>query len=303
LVCGNTAGYIGFIENLSGPGIERPKWMRPTYLEAGGERIRLQAGRNGSIQGPCEAKWGYSSISVADFNHDGLPDIVANGIWGKVVWFRNIGTRTQPRLAKAELVDVAWKDTPPNRPAWNWWEPEEGTLATQWRTTPAVHDWDRDGTNDLVMLDHEGYLAFYKGARRAEFNVLRAPQRIFIGSGEYDSRHRLRVRKTGGGQLRLNNGTAGKSGRRKFCLADWDGDGRTDLLVNSININLLRNMGDEDGVTTFRDVGTLSSLVLAGHTASPTTVDWNNDGVPDLLIGAEDGFLYYHRNHRKPTSE
>jgi hypothetical protein len=28
-------------------------------------------------------------------------------------------------------------------------------------------------------------------------------------------------------------------------------------------------------------------------------VDWNGDGVPDLLVGAEDGFLYYGRNSRK----
>jgi len=63
-------------------------------------------------------------------------------------------------------------------------------------------------------------------------------------------------------------------------------------------VNLLRNAGSTEGMTTFRDVGTLSSLLLAGHTTSPTTVDWNNDGIPDLLIGAEDGFLYYHRNPR-----
>ena len=68
--------------------------------------------------------------------------------------------------------------------------PKDGTLVTQWRTTPAIHDWDKDGTNDLIMLDHEGYLAFFQGARRANYNVLRAPQRIFKGAGEYDSRHR-----------------------------------------------------------------------------------------------------------------
>ena len=78
------------------------------------------------------------------------------------------------------------------------------------------------------------------------------------------------------------------------------GDGRTDLLVNSVNTNLLRNMGTEDGITTFRDVGTLSPLLLAGHTTSPSTVDWNADDIPDLIIGGEDGFLYYHRNPRSP---
>ena len=40
--------------------------------------------------------------------------------------------------------------------------------------------------------------------------------------------------------------------------------------------------------------------ILAGHTTSPTTVDWDRDGIRDLLVGAEDGFLYYMKNpHRK----
>src|SRR5690606_24292769 len=33
-----------------------------------------------------------------------------------------------------------------------------------------------------------------------------------------------------------------------------------------------------------------------GHTTSPTIVDWNEDGVPDLLLGAEDGHFYYLEN-------
>ena len=42
--------------------------------------------------------------------------------------------------------------------------------------------------------------------------------------------------------------------------------------------------------------------VLAGHTTSPTTVDWDGNGVPDLIIGGEDGFLHYHQNPRKPKA-
>lgn len=297
LVCGNTAGYIGLIENLSGPGVEKPKFARPSHLKADGETIRLQAGRNGSIQGPCEAKWGYSTISVADWDHDGLPDIIANGIWGKIIWFRNIGTRRQPRLAKSRLVEVAWNERQ-KKPSWNWWNPTEGTLTTQWRTTPFVHDWNKDGINDLIMLDHEGYLAYFMGTKSSMGNILHPPRRIFHGKGEYDSAHRLKSRNPLDSPIRLNIGSAGKSGRRKFCLSDWDGDGLTDLLVNSINVNLLRNTGEKEGIVNLRDVGTLSNLVLAGHTTSPTTVDWNADGIPDLLIGAEDGFLYYHRNPR-----
>ena len=80
----------------------------------------------------------------------------------------------------------------------------------------SIHDWDKDGTNDLMMLDHEGYLAFFQGARKLII-MYRAPQRVFKGAGEYDSRHRLRVRKTADSLLRLYNGNAGQSGRRKFC--------------------------------------------------------------------------------------
>ena len=94
LICGNTAGYIGFIENLDGG--DPPQWAAPVHLEAGGEVIRIQAGPGGSIQGPAEAKWGYTTLSVADWNEDRLPDLVVNSIWGKVVWYRNVGTLKKP---------------------------------------------------------------------------------------------------------------------------------------------------------------------------------------------------------------
>ncbi len=55
------------------------------------------AGPNGSIQGPAEAKWGYTTLNVADWDGDGLPDIVLNSILGEVIWLRNIGTRNGAR--------------------------------------------------------------------------------------------------------------------------------------------------------------------------------------------------------------
>src|SRR5690606_3017774 len=63
IISGNTAGHIGWFENLSGPGVETPRWAAPRLLEADGKVIRIQAGSNGSIQGPCEAKWGYTTLS------------------------------------------------------------------------------------------------------------------------------------------------------------------------------------------------------------------------------------------------
>lgn len=290
IVAGNTAGYIGFIENLGRtPGNETPTWAAPVRLKAGGKTLRIMAGKNGSIQGPCEAKWGYSTISIADWDHDELPDLVVNSIWGKVVWYRNTGTRTDPQLAPEQPVTVDWQGEVP-KPEWIWWRPEDDHLVTQWRTTPVVIDWNRDGLNDLVTLDHEGYLVLFRRSGHDGQLVLLPGERVFHG-GEYDAKHGLESDRPGA--LQLNRGTAGASGRRKLCIVDWDADGQRDLLVNSQNVNLLRNISADRQPWSFEDVGPLSDRRLAGHTTSPTTVDWNKDGRPDLLVGAEDGFLYY----------
>jgi hypothetical protein len=298
LICGNSAGYVGFIENLGG---NPPKWAEPKYLEADSKVIRIMAGPNGSIQGPCEAKWGYTNLSVADWDHDGRLDIIVNSIWGKVVWYRNSGSPRAPKLAAAQPIEVEWTGTPP-KPAWSWWNPEGKQLATQWRTTPAVLDLTGDGLNDLVMLDHEGYLALFERAKRDGQLKLLPGKRVFRAEGRsvFDSIHKPRNKEAG--LLRLNDGEAGKSGRRTFCFCDWDCDGKFDLLVNSQNINFLRNVSTEKGVWTFRDTGMVAEKILAGHSTTPIIVDWDKNGVPDLLIGAEDGFLYYLKNSKRASS-
>ena len=293
LICGNTAGYVGFIENLDGG--DPPKWAEPVRLKADGKTLRIMAGPNGSIQGPCEAKWGYTTLNVADWDHDSLADIVVNSIWGKVLWYKNVGTRHNPKLAAGLPIEVEWAEEPA-KPVWNWWQPEGKTIATQWRTTPAVLDYDKDGLNDLVMLDHEGYLVLFRRARKDNRLVLLPARRVFTceNISVFDSIHRAK-NKTGG-LLRMNDGAAGKSGRRKFCFADWDLDGRLDILANSQNVTFLRNVSTDQNKHVFNVAGMVDNRILAGHTTSPTTVDWNKDGIPDLLVGAEDGFFYYMKN-------
>lgn len=295
IVSGNTAGYIEFFENLSGSGVEFPKWSPPRKLTAGGQMIRLQAGSNGSIQGPCEAKWGYTTLSIADWDQDGLPDIVANSILGKVHWYRNVGTRNEPELSAAQPIEVAWNGPPPTL-KYGWLRPDGNELLTQWRTTPVATDFNADGLIDLVMLDTDGFLSFFERAVVNGRRVLLPPKRVFHGENisQTDSRHK--VLESSPGPIQLNIGLAGRSGRRKLCVVDWDGDGRLDLLVNSANANFLRQTGQQDGIWTFRDEGLLVSQNIEGHDVSPTTVDFNADGVPDFLGGAEDGKFYYLKN-------
>jgi hypothetical protein len=310
ILSGNTAGYIAFFENLSGPGVERPKWAAPKLLEAGGKVIRPMAGYNGSIQGPCEAKWGYTTLSVADWDGDGLPDILMNSILGKVVWFKNTGTRGSPRLAAERPVEVEWNGAQPAL-AYGWLRPEGKALLTQWRTTPVAVDFNHDGLTDLVMLDHEGYFAFFERAKRragvpsaqGDGLILLPPKRVIcadarepVARSAADTKARTPVAMNPGGPIRPNAGIAGKSGRRKVAIVDWDGDDKLDILLNSANANLLRQTASADGKWFFRDVGLLVEQNIEGHDVSPTVVDFDGDGVPDFLGGAEDGRFYYLRN-------
>lgn len=285
ILSGNTAGYIEFFENLSGPGVANPKWAAPKRLEVDGKPFRVMAGPNGSIQGPAEAKWGYTTFSVADWDGDGLPDIVLNSILGEVVWLKNVGTRKQPKLSVPKPIEVEWANTQPQPSlAWGWRKPMGNALLTQWRTTPVVHDFNGDGLPDLAMLDTEGYLAFFERAKRDGKLVLLSPRRAFVDEK--------------GQPLRLNAGVAGRSGRRKLCVTDWDGDGKFDFLLNSANADLLQQVSTKNGVWVFKNAGTLAKQNIEGHDVSPGVADFDGDGVPDFLGGAEDGRFYFMRNPR-----
>ena len=67
-------------------------------------------------------------------------------------------------LATAAPIEVEW-DGPQPALAWGWMKPQGKALLTQWRTTPVAVDWNKDGLMDLVMLDQEGYLAFFERAK------------------------------------------------------------------------------------------------------------------------------------------
>lgn len=283
ILSGNTAGYIEFFENLSGPRVAAPKWAAPRKLEVNGKPFRIMAGPNGSIQGPAEAKWGYTTFNVADWDADGLLDIVFNSILGRVQWLKNVGTLKSPRLAAPQPIEVEWQGAQPLL-AWGWLRPRGKELLTQWRTTPGLADWNEDGLIDLVMLDQEGYLAWFERARQRGRLILKAPRRAFVDEG--------------GNPLRLNAGAAGRSGRRKICITDWDGDGKLDLLLNSANADFLRQVEQKNGLWVMKNAGTLSDRNIEGHDVSPSVVDFDGDGIADFLGGAEDGRLYFLRNPR-----
>lgn len=72
---------------------------------------------------------------------------------------------------------------------------------------------------DLVMLDWRRYLALYRHSRCGGKLCLNPPERIFVDPG--------------GRFLTMAADNAGRSGRRKIETADWNGDGKLDLIVGA----------------------------------------------------------------------
>ncbi|TWU65476.1 FG-GAP repeat protein [Crateriforma conspicua] len=263
ILCGNTAGNIALFENLDGKG---QRWSAPELLQVDGKVFRIMAGPNGSIQGPAEAKWGYTTLSVADWNGDGADDILVNSIWPRLTLLCS----TKNGLTEQPLP--FWNREMP--PRFYWWNQPAENQQSQWRTTPLATDWDQDGQLDLVILDQEGYLTCQSRANDQT--------RVFVDED--------------GRPVRMNAKSAGGSGRIKLALVDWDGDGRQDILTNSENAVWWRNCEERDGKTVLKRIGNLAKRNVAGHTSSPAVCDFDGNGKPDLLVGAENGRIYFIRH-------
>lgn len=269
IVCGNTAGEIGVFSNegMTEAGI---RWSAPRLLEVrtpqGQQPFRVMAGPSGSIQGPCEAKWGYTTLSVCDWDQDGDRDIVYNSILGRLGLLLREGD-----VLTEQVWDSGVRETPP---AWFWNQTPRTDTLTQWRTTPVCVDFDGDQTLDLVQLDQQGYLVLRRSCGAAE--------RVFVDGDRQP--------------LRLNAGSCGRSGRVKLAVVDWDQDGRLDVLINSENATWYRNVATTDDGIVLHRVGNLARRNVAGHTSSPAVADLDGNGTPDLLVGSENGRIYHIRH-------
>ena len=277
ILCGNTAGQIGWFENLGTNDDGDIMWSAPNHLKIKKQsprhsndnewpQFRIVAGPNGSIQGPCEAKWGYTTFSVSDWNGDGRAEILYNSILSRM------GLLTQDGLDVIESTFSFDKDE--KAAEWYWWKNTGKGSRTQWRTTPYAVDFDQDGEIEIIALDQEGFLVLRKRNQ--------SPKRIFIDEDNLP--------------WQLNAKTCGGSGRVKLTVTDWDQDGKLDIIVNSENATWFRNCGQRNNQIVLKKIGNLAHRNVAGHTSSPAICDFDADGKPDLLVGAENGRIYHIRH-------
>jgi len=118
---------------------------------------------------------GGAMVEVADWDQDGLWDVVAGGDEGVVVWFRNVGELGAPELADAAVLVEALERgarTVTGEPT----RPGE-------RLQVDVGDWDGDGLLDLLVGDYQMVAAESRvltDAEGKELDALRAERELLM---------------------------------------------------------------------------------------------------------------------------
>lgn len=83
------------------------------------------------------------------------------------------------------------------------------------------------------------------------------------------------------------------------CLADWDGDGDLDMAVGFISgpITFFRN----EGAMSFAKVGNMkvNGKEIQASDGGPCLVDWDQDGILDMLVGDGEGGLTFFKGTAK----
>ncbi len=158
-------------------------------------------------------------------------------------------------------------------------------------SVPSFVDWNNDGLQDLVV-----------GEGGAIGTVTPAKVRVYLNRGTEVAplfKDYFYVR-AGNQELTLTpEGCMGCFPR----VVDWDEDGRKDLLVGvsdgTVRIYMNINDDNEPRFDSGKNLkvgpeGTMDMDV--GKRPTPIVVDWNNDGMLDIVSGAWDGYVHVFYN-------
>ncbi len=209
---------------------------------------------------------GFSmGVAVADYDNDGDIDLFVAGVRANIL-YRNAGAGVF-----ADVTEVA------------------GIASDAWSVAAGWFDYDNDGNLDLFVvnyLDWSPERERFCGDRNRNL-------RVYCSPTYFDGLPNALYRNRGDGTFEDVSQAAGIAGHvgkgMSVAFADYDRDGWSDAFVaNDTEADFLfRNRGDG----TFEEVGLASGVGLASDGSPISSMgvdfqDYDNDGLPDLLVTA-----------------
>lgn len=281
---GHNASYYAIYFDLLAPGAQPDQLPRRGFIGDGTERIEE---KGESTDGML-----LSRIEVADWNGDGLPDLIVGGERGGIIWYPNRGTKTHPEYPYAKLMF-----TDDGKP-----------LDVGFSATPLVIDWDDDGVKDLVCGVEWNRVVWYKN-----IGTNAAPRLVYKGLVYTDDGKPMQLPHEPVPEIKDVYKT---DYHPVLTAADINGDGKVEILAGGYVTGRIYRFDEvgtnsKDHTPILHFVGPLEAdgqPLDVGWAAAPTAADVNGDGLIDIISGdmpmtatggdssSSENFLYYFKN-------
>ena len=302
LLAGDGYGYVQLWENTGTR--MAPAFDNHKLVESEGEAIRIW--RDGVFGGHhYHGKMGYTTPVYADWDGDGVPDLMVASETDRVFWFRNIGTAKSPAFGPMQQVEVeGYEETPERRervrqlaahkgPTGLGHYPDIPDEAFWWRQKVSVVDWNGDGLPDLVASDGGGSYCLYERSRNEKGELRLRKQAPFLyEDGEPVTRESIPTE------------VFGVDG---IVVCDWRNSGVWDILVGTCyTVFYLENRGTNEEPAFARPKRLRlwgQELRSSRHGLLGNAVDWDGDGQLSWVSASENGFFYLFRRAALEAAE
>lgn len=207
----------------------------------------------------------YSSPCVVDWDNDSKKDLIIGDASGYIWFYKNQGSNSQPIFTTATKLQSSQGDI----------------YVTAGYAVAFVIDWDKQNNLDLVVGDGQGNLSLYMSTNNRALNTL-----PLLGTSSPI----------------LASGSPINVGRRAApFVCDWNNDSVKDLVVGNNNGEVLIFLGaGNDSNPSFGNYSALQfgsgTTLRLGYPVTPCVTFWDGEGVKDIILGDEEGYLRLYLN-------